>query len=55
MSCGETDLVTVAGISVSGLLGNHALWQFALKCLGNRLVDVACTCNTHCLVNIRTT
>ena len=52
MSCGETDLVTIAGIAVGRLLGNHALRQLARKCLGNRLVDVACTCNTHCLVNI---
>ena len=52
-SC-KTDLVSVAGISMSSLLRNHALRQLALKRLGHRLVDIARAGHAHCLINVGT-
>ena len=49
---GQTDLVTVRGVTRSGGFGNHRLREFARQRSGNRGVDVARARDTQSLIHI---
>ena len=51
----QTYLVTVAGVTVSGLAGNDALRKFSCHRVSDRKIDVASSGHAHCLIDICTT